>query len=196
MVLCSDNTTSIDDAIMGQRAWINCANRRGTNRRYRGQTRPVAKRMCLQCRRASFPSPYARLNSLPPHPPGGGAHPMSQSGLTAEPGVAWPSNGISEVPFRLYTDPRPVPARAGAPVQGPDLELPLPRGRTRQTRRLRRHHDRRDRGDRRARRGRRDQRLRQPLRPSRQPAVPGARTATSRNSAASITAGPTTSPAS
>jgi anthranilate 1,2-dioxygenase large subunit len=30
---------------------------------------------------------------------------MSQSGLTAEPRVAWPSNGISEVPFRLYTDP-------------------------------------------------------------------------------------------
>ena len=30
---------------------------------------------------------------------------MSQSGLTAEPRLAWPSNGISEVPFRLYTDP-------------------------------------------------------------------------------------------
>jgi hypothetical protein len=30
---------------------------------------------------------------------------MSQSALTAEPRVAWPSNGISEVPFRLYTDP-------------------------------------------------------------------------------------------
>src|SRR5437764_4158045 len=29
---------------------------------------------------------------------------MSQSGLTAEPTVAWPSNGISEVPFRVYTD--------------------------------------------------------------------------------------------
>jgi anthranilate 1,2-dioxygenase large subunit len=29
---------------------------------------------------------------------------MSQSGLTAEPRVAWPSNGISEVPFRVYTD--------------------------------------------------------------------------------------------
>ncbi len=29
---------------------------------------------------------------------------MSQSSLTAEPGVAWPSNGISEVPFRVYTD--------------------------------------------------------------------------------------------
>ena len=100
---------------------------------------------------------------------------MSQSGLTAEPRVAWPSNGISEVPFRLYTDPDAVRARAGAPVQGPHLELSLPRGRTRQTRRLRRHHDRRDRGHRRARRGRRDQRLRQPLRPSRQPAVPRAR---------------------
>jgi phenylpropionate dioxygenase-like ring-hydroxylating dioxygenase large terminal subunit len=29
---------------------------------------------------------------------------MSQSGLTAEHGVSWPSNGISEVPFRVYTD--------------------------------------------------------------------------------------------
>jgi anthranilate 1,2-dioxygenase large subunit len=29
---------------------------------------------------------------------------MSQSDLTAEQGIAWPSNGISEVPFRLYTD--------------------------------------------------------------------------------------------
>jgi anthranilate 1,2-dioxygenase large subunit len=29
---------------------------------------------------------------------------MSQSGLTAEHGVPWPSNGISEVPFRVYTD--------------------------------------------------------------------------------------------
>ena len=52
---------------------------------------------------------------------------MSQSGLTAEPRVAWPSNGISEVPFRLYTDPDAVPARAGADLQGPDLELSLPR---------------------------------------------------------------------
>ena len=100
---------------------------------------------------------------------------MSQSGLTAEPRVAWPSNGISEVPFRRLHRRRAVPARAGATVQGPHLELSLPRGRTRQARRLRRHHHRRDRGHRRARRGRRDQRLRQPLRPSRQPAVPGAR---------------------
>jgi anthranilate 1,2-dioxygenase large subunit len=29
---------------------------------------------------------------------------MSQSGLTAGNGVSWPSNGISEVPFRVYTD--------------------------------------------------------------------------------------------
>jgi anthranilate 1,2-dioxygenase large subunit len=29
---------------------------------------------------------------------------MSQSGLTAEHGVPWPSNGISEIPFRVYTD--------------------------------------------------------------------------------------------
>ncbi|MEA2791719.1 MAG: hypothetical protein QOG73_4125, partial [Acetobacteraceae bacterium] len=29
---------------------------------------------------------------------------MSQSAPTAERGVYWPSNGISEVPFRVYTD--------------------------------------------------------------------------------------------
>jgi anthranilate 1,2-dioxygenase large subunit len=29
---------------------------------------------------------------------------MSQSGLIADHGVSWPSNGISEVPFRVYTD--------------------------------------------------------------------------------------------
>src|SRR5260221_5870427 len=33
---------------------------------------------------------------------GGGC--MSQTGVTAEHGVSWPSNGISEVPFRVYTD--------------------------------------------------------------------------------------------
>jgi anthranilate 1,2-dioxygenase large subunit len=30
---------------------------------------------------------------------------MSQTAQIAEPRVTWPSNGISEVPFRLYTDP-------------------------------------------------------------------------------------------
>lgn len=30
---------------------------------------------------------------------------MSQSGLAVEPAVRWPSNGIGEVPFRVYTDP-------------------------------------------------------------------------------------------
>jgi anthranilate 1,2-dioxygenase large subunit len=29
---------------------------------------------------------------------------MSHSGLTAEHGVSWPSNGVSEIPFRAYTD--------------------------------------------------------------------------------------------
>lgn len=29
---------------------------------------------------------------------------MSQFGSAADPGVSWPSNGISEVPFRVYTD--------------------------------------------------------------------------------------------
>ena len=30
---------------------------------------------------------------------------MSQASLSADQGIVWPSNGISEVPFRLYTDP-------------------------------------------------------------------------------------------
>ena len=29
---------------------------------------------------------------------------MSHTGLAVEPTVRWPSNGISEVPFRVYTD--------------------------------------------------------------------------------------------
>jgi anthranilate 1,2-dioxygenase large subunit len=30
---------------------------------------------------------------------------MSEMGLEVARPVSWPSNGISEVPFRLYTDP-------------------------------------------------------------------------------------------
>jgi anthranilate 1,2-dioxygenase large subunit len=30
---------------------------------------------------------------------------MSEHGAEAIQGVSWPSNGLSEVPFRLYTDP-------------------------------------------------------------------------------------------
>ena len=86
--------------------------------------------------------------------------------------IAWPSNGISEVPFRLYTDPEQYRIEQERIFKGPTWnylclagEIPEPgdwvattigevavivaRGR-----------------------GRRDQRLRQPLRPSRQSAVP------------------------
>src|SRR3954451_22955010 len=45
-----------------------------------------------------------RLNSHHHHIHREEPTPMSQSGLTTEPHVAWPSDGISEVPFRLYTD--------------------------------------------------------------------------------------------
>ena len=85
--------------------------------------------------------------------------------------VSWPSNGITEMPFRALYRSRAVPARAGADLQGADLELSVPRGRDPEARRLGRHHDRRDRGHRRPRPRRRDQRLCQPLRPSRQPLV-------------------------
>jgi hypothetical protein len=30
---------------------------------------------------------------------------MSEHGAEAMRGVAWPSNGLAEVPFRVYTDP-------------------------------------------------------------------------------------------
>ena len=118
---------------------------------------------------------------------------MSQSGLTAEHGVAWPSNGISEVPFRVYTDRNNTPASRNACSKGPPGITCAWRSRSRKP------------GDyvattvgetavivvRAA--TRRHQRVRQPLRPSRQPAVPGAPGQRSRNSTASITVGPMTS---
>ncbi|HEY7578977.1 MAG TPA: Rieske 2Fe-2S domain-containing protein [Acetobacteraceae bacterium] len=58
---------------------------------------------------------------------------MSQSGLGAEPRVAWPSNGISEVPFRLYTDPVQYQREQERVFKGPTwhylclaVELPCP----------------------------------------------------------------------
>jgi anthranilate 1,2-dioxygenase large subunit len=44
---------------------------------------------------------------------------MSQSGLTADRGVAWPSNGISEVPFRVYTDQAQYQREQERLFQGP-----------------------------------------------------------------------------
>ena len=111
-------------------------------------------------------------------------------------GVDWPSNGLSEVPFRVYTDPEQYRLEQERIFKGPSLELSVPCGRDPEPRRLGRHHGRRDRGHRRPRRGRRDQRLCQSLRPSRQSAVPRAARAAARRSPASITAGPMTSPAS
>ena len=100
--------------------------------------------------------------------------PMSVQDVSFDRGVTWPSNGISEVPFRLYTDPEQYRLEQERHLQGPDLELPVPRRRNCQSRRLGRDDARRGRGHRRARRGRRGQRFRQPLRPSRQPLVPRA----------------------
>ena len=96
---------------------------------------------------------------------------MSELGEHA---VTWPSNALSEVPFRVYTDPEQYALEQEHDLQGANLELSVPRGGDPQSRRLGRHHGRRGRGHRHARRRRRDQRLRQPLRPSRQPAVPDA----------------------
>ncbi len=68
--------------------------------------------------------------------------------------------------------PGAVPARAGADLQGAELELSVPGRRDPQCRRLDRDDDRRGSGHRRAGGGRQDQRFRQSLRPSRQSALP------------------------
>ena len=44
---------------------------------------------------------------------------MSQSGLTAEQSVSWPSEGISEVPFRVYTDQEQYHREQERLFQGP-----------------------------------------------------------------------------
>jgi anthranilate 1,2-dioxygenase large subunit len=44
---------------------------------------------------------------------------MSQSGLAADHGVSWPSNGISEVPFRVYTDQAQYDREQERLFQGP-----------------------------------------------------------------------------
>ncbi len=46
---------------------------------------------------------------------------MSEVGAEEIREVAWPSNGLTEIPFRLYTDSGAVPARAGAGLQGAGL---------------------------------------------------------------------------
>jgi anthranilate 1,2-dioxygenase large subunit len=44
---------------------------------------------------------------------------MSQSGLAVDHGVSWPSNGISEVPFRVYTDQAQYDREQERLFQGP-----------------------------------------------------------------------------
>ncbi|HEY1931119.1 MAG TPA: Rieske 2Fe-2S domain-containing protein [Acetobacteraceae bacterium] len=44
---------------------------------------------------------------------------MSGLNLASEPPIAWPSNGLSEVPFRLYTDPAQYAAEQQRIFQGP-----------------------------------------------------------------------------
>ena len=99
---------------------------------------------------------------------------MSVHDVEFERPALWPSNGISEVPFRLYTDPEQYALEQERIFKGPTwnylclaAEIPEPG-------RLGRHDDRRGCDHRRARRGRGGQRVCQPLRPSRQPPVPDA----------------------
>jgi phenylpropionate dioxygenase-like ring-hydroxylating dioxygenase large terminal subunit len=56
---------------------------------------------------------------------------MSGLNLASEPQVAWPSNGLSEVPFRLYTDPAQYALEQQCIFQGPTwnylcLQVELP----------------------------------------------------------------------
>src|SRR6516162_8790643 len=53
---------------------------------------------------SEFPLAAVLLLSWLPLPRGGGSD-MSELGADAIRGVPWPSNGLTEVPFRLYTDP-------------------------------------------------------------------------------------------
>src|SRR5262249_60963816 len=53
---------------------------------------------------SEFPPAAWLLLSWLPLPRGGGSD-MSELGAEAMRGIPWPSNGLSEIPFRLYTDP-------------------------------------------------------------------------------------------
>src|SRR6516165_3374116 len=53
-------------------------------------------------KRISPPPPF--LLSWLPLPRGGGRK-MSELGAATTRGVSWPSNGLTEIPFRVYTDP-------------------------------------------------------------------------------------------
>src|SRR5215470_12001644 len=53
---------------------------------------------------SEFPFAAILLLSWPPSPRGGGSD-MSELGADTIRGVPWPSNALTEVPFRVYTDP-------------------------------------------------------------------------------------------
>src|SRR5215469_15771683 len=53
---------------------------------------------------SEFPLAAILLLSWQPSPRGGGSD-MSELGADAMRGIPWPSNGLTEIPFRLYTDP-------------------------------------------------------------------------------------------
>ena len=76
---------------------------------------------------------------------------MSELGADAMRGVPWPSNGLSEVPFRLYTDPEQYRLEQERIFKGPTWSYLCLARRNRGTRRLGRDDDRRGRGHRRPR---------------------------------------------
>src|SRR5215469_16821503 len=53
---------------------------------------------------SEFPPTQDRAAMMPPGLRRGG-NGMSELGVATQPPVHWPSNGLGEVPFRLYTDP-------------------------------------------------------------------------------------------
>ena len=57
-----------------------------------------------------------------------GGPPMSEAIVAAEPRVTWPSNAISEVPFRVYTDAAQYQREQECIFKGAHLALFVPRG--------------------------------------------------------------------
>ena len=76
---------------------------------------------------------------------------MSVHDLEFESPVAWPSNGISEVPFRLYTDPEQYRLEQERIFKGPTWNYLCLAAEIPDARRLGRHDGRRGRGHRRPR---------------------------------------------
>src|ERR1700740_330261 len=84
---------------------------------------------------SEFPLAARLLLSWLPSPRGGGSN-MSELGADTMRGIRWPSNGLTEIPFRLYTDPEQYRLAQGGIFQGPTWSFPLLCGRHRRSGRV------------------------------------------------------------